>query len=294
DKAYGESTRKKVEIVTGFLCNNHCKFCSVGERRINRPLEEIKREIDRAVEEEPYEINLTGGEPTIRKDIFELISYARKKVNIVRITTNGRLLYYEWFAKKLVEAGLTGAIFSLHSSDAKTHDYLTSVKGSFGQLMKGMENLSKIVEDISVKTVVNTLNYKQLPAMVKKTIDRFKVKTYCLIYPTIDGIIVGHTELMPRYENVRPYVHRALEVVREKNRVGWVLNVPPCFLDKEEQNCGTMKLNTIMYWPDMRTDLDKKKLEGKIKIDKCKGCELRENCPGIPSDYYELHMAKKA
>ena len=48
---------RKVEIVTGFLCNNRCKFCSIGVRDQYKTTEQIKREIDRAVmEENPEEI----------------------------------------------------------------------------------------------------------------------------------------------------------------------------------------------------------------------------------------------
>jgi len=108
-----------------------------------------------AVKERPYEINFTGGELTIRKDIFDIISYDKGKVKNVRITTNGRLLSYKWFTKKIVDAGLTGAIFSLHGIDAKTHDYLTSANGSFEQIIKGLENLSELVNDISICCIHN-------------------------------------------------------------------------------------------------------------------------------------------
>jgi len=138
------------------------------------------------------------------------------------------------------------------------------------------------------------MNYKQLPEIVKMTIDKFHVRTYCFIFPTIDGNILDHKELIPKYEDIKPYAHKALEIVREKKRAGWTLNIPPCFLEKEEQYSGIMNVNTIMYWPEMRTDLDKKKFEGTIRIEKCKNCKFKDKCPGIPKDYYELFMKKNS
>ena len=281
---------KKIEIVLGFECNNNCGFCSIGKRDFRKPLEQVKREIDLAAEEKPYEINFTGGEPILIKDIFDIVSYAKGKIKSVRITTNGRMLYYGDFAKRLVDSGLTGAIFSLHAPNAEIHDRLTGVEGSFNQLVKGMENLSGLVDDISINTVITTLNYRLLPEMVEKTIGRFGVKSYCLIFPTLYGNILENKHLIPKYEDIRPHAHKALEIVRGRGSVGWVLNVPPCFLDKEEQYSGTADFNTIMYWPDQRTDLDEKRKEGKIRISRCEGCEFADRCSGVPEDYYNIIM----
>ncbi|MCD6367902.1 MAG: radical SAM protein, partial [Candidatus Aenigmarchaeota archaeon] len=183
----------KVEIVVGFLCNNNCMFCSVGNRNFNKSTEQIKMDIDRAVKENPNEINFTGGEPTIRKDIFELVKYASEKVSDVRITTNGRMLSKKSFTKKIVKSGLTGAIFSIHSPYPKVHDYLVQVNGAFIQAINGLKNLKKFTDKIDVNIVINNLNYRSLHKLTEMLFSKYNVRSICFIYPDIDGNLLENT-----------------------------------------------------------------------------------------------------
>lgn len=278
----------KIEIVTGFACNNFCKFCSVGNRDFNKTTDVVKKEIDEAVAEHPRELNFTGGEPTIRRDIVELISYAKEKMQEIRITTNGRMLSYPEFTKTLVDAGLTGAIFSIHSHRAGIHDYLTSVKGCFEQATKGMKNLSEHSGNISINTVINSMNYKNLPDLAKMLL-KFNISSLCLIYPTIDGNLLDNMHLLPKYSDVSKKVVETIDLVNAQGIPIWALNLPACFLPGFEKLSSIMKMKTKMYWPDMKTDLDVKKYENTIKPEQCDGCKLRKICPGIPKKYAEKH-----
>ena len=70
-------------------------------------------------------VDFTGGEPTIRRDIFEIISYAKeigfKKICLI---TNGQRLADKEFAKKIVDSGANDFLFSIHEHDEKTYDNL--------------------------------------------------------------------------------------------------------------------------------------------------------------------------
>jgi MoaA/NifB/PqqE/SkfB family radical SAM enzyme len=209
----------KIEIVTGFSCNNNCKFCSVKRRDFDKTTEDIKKDIDRAIKESPKEINFTGGEPTIRKDIFELIKYTNgRKIKEIRVTTNGRMLSYKNFTNNMVEAGLTGAIFSIHGHKAKLHDYLTNVKGSFDQAIEGLKNLREFTEDIDVNIVINSENYKFLPEVVEMLIDKFNIRAVCLIFPTIDGNLLSNLNLVPSYNQVVDSLHKTIDIIKVKNK----------------------------------------------------------------------------
>lgn len=285
--------KKKIEIVVGFACNNNCKFCSVGQRKSNKRTEEIKKDIDRAVKENPYELNFTGGEPTIRKDIFELVGYAKSKIDEIRVTTNGRMFSYTNFTRKIIDSGLTGAIFSIHADKPQIHDYLTSVKGSFKQAIKGIENLSKYSNNISINTVITSKNYKNLPNMVHFLIKKFKIRSFCFIFPDIDGNIINNKELIANYETVSPVIKEIMSITRKNNTPSWVLNIPACFLPSDVRKLAFMKLKTKMYWPDMDTDLDSKKTEDKIKMKECERCMFFSICKGIPKKYIEVKNLKK-
>jgi len=285
--------KKKIEIVLGFACNNNCKFCSVGRRNTNRTTSDIKKEISRAIKEDPYELNFTGGEPTIRKDIFELVKYAKSKIDKIRVTTNGRMFYYKDFTKKIVKCGLTGAIFSIHGDKPEIHDYLSSVNGAFEQAIKGIENLSEYSSDISINTVITTKNYKSLPNMVNFLINKFNIGSFCFIYPEIDGTILFHKELIVEYEKVSPIIEKLIDITKKNNIPAWVMNIPACFLTPKIRNLAFMKLRTKMYWPDMDTDLDSKKAEDRIKMKDCEKCKFYNICKGIPKKYIKIKNLKK-
>ena len=277
--------RVKVEIIVGFQCNQNCKFCSIKYKNYYKPFEQIIREIDEAAKENPYEINFTGGEPTLRKDLPELIKYASEKVEMVRITTNGEMLSYEKYTKKLVDSGLGGAIFSIHSSKERIHDFLTSVKGGWRLSIKGIRNLSKYVSNIGINSVITTLNYKDLPELEKFLVKNFKIVTHCIIYPLIEGNLLKNMYLLPKYEEVKPYVLEALDIAISNGIVAWAFNIPPCFLPAHEKDSSIMKYSTKMYWENEVTDLDEKKKEKNIMLEECNRCELKDLCPGIQVRY---------
>jgi len=283
----------KIEIVTGFSCNQNCKFCSVRRGNFDKTTEEVKEDIDRAIKENPKEINLTGGEPTIRKDIFELINYVKEKgIKERRVTTNGRLFSYEKFTNKIVDSGLTGAIFSIHAPNAELHDYLTQVKGSFKQAVQGLKNLREFSSEIDVNVVINTKNYKTLPELAEFLIDGYDIRAMCLIFPTIDGNLLKNLYLVPSYKEVEKYLHKTIDVIKEKGKTGWTLNMPVCFFEGYELYSSVGELKTKMFWPDQDTTLDEKRKEDKVKLKVCKECKYRLVCYGVPRDYLKLKGEK--
>ena len=64
---------------------------------------------------------LTGGEPLLRKDIYDLSSYASQKGMMVVLGTNGNMIDDD-IAKKLKESGVTGIGISLDSDVPGRHD----------------------------------------------------------------------------------------------------------------------------------------------------------------------------
>lgn len=278
----------KIEIVVGFSCNNNCKFCSIGERNYNKGTDQVKKDIQKAAIEKPREINFTGGEPTIRKDITDLIKFTKGKVKNIRVTTNGRMFSGLDFTEKLTRAGLSGAIFSVHGVNARVHDYLTQVDGAFKQTTCGLKNLRDFTEDIDINVVINKLNYESLPELTEMLFTEYEIRSICFIYPDIDGNLLKNLWMVPSYNEIENFLHKALDVVRNYKKTAWSLNIPPCFFKGYEKYSSLYELKTKMFWPDMVTDLDKKRKEGKIKLGQCKGCKYNSVCHGVSKKYVEL------
>ncbi len=85
---------------------------------------------------------LTGGEPLLRDDIFELAAYASKNGLAVVLGTNGTLLD-DAIAAAIRESGIKGVGVSLDSTRPAVHDSLRGVKGAWQATVEGMERLRR-------------------------------------------------------------------------------------------------------------------------------------------------------
>ena len=223
----------KVEILLSSKCNNKCLFCSVYDMNFTKSIEQVKKEIDSVSGRGFEEINFTGGEPTIYPWLMEAIEYANGKFSAIRITTNGRRMSDMSFTKKLIKAGLNGAIFSLHSHIPEVHDRLSQAEGAFKQLIKGIKNFSNFTDDISINTVITSMNYKHLPELVEFISSEIKPRSICFIYPTFYGNIVKNSFLMVPYEKIAPFAERAIDIAKSNGIYPWIFNFPACFIPKK-------------------------------------------------------------
>lgn len=127
-------------------CNLRCIHCyaeaeTCTEKRHFPTLstEDIKRVIDDAVLLGCREVQFTGGEPTLRSDLKELIEHARTKGLEVEVFTNGNLLD-ESMIKFLSEKKVNVAM-SIYSHKAETHNAITRVPGSFEKTLESLKLL---------------------------------------------------------------------------------------------------------------------------------------------------------
>ena len=117
---------KKTVIITGYSCNNRCKFCINEHKRVfsDRPTSDIILEMKDARRRGRTYLEIIGGEQTIRPDSIDLIKIAKNLgFQHIVMATNGRMLSYKSYAKRMIDSGITAIIFSIHAHNAKLHDY---------------------------------------------------------------------------------------------------------------------------------------------------------------------------
>lgn len=133
-------------------CNQRCVFCyAAGQKKSSsRELstEEWKRVIDILGEARVPMLTFTGGEPTLRMDIAELIGYAKRFVT--RLNTNGVALTPA-LAESLREAGLDSVQITLYSSDNEVHNSLVGAS-RFTDTVAGIRAALEAGLDVSVNT----------------------------------------------------------------------------------------------------------------------------------------------
>ena len=143
------------------VCNFKCGYClpngyqvDKGDNRKFLHLDEIKRLAKCFSELGVCKVRITGGEPTVRKDFFDIIKVLKFESGIkkVVITTNG--YHLDQKAKQLVDSGLSGINISIDSLDRETFKNITS-HDRLPEILKGIKNLQDLnFENIKVNGVL--------------------------------------------------------------------------------------------------------------------------------------------
>lgn len=289
---------ESAKIILDFNCNNSCVFCYEKENRFlpAKNMKDIFQEIATAKKRNKKELHLMGGEPTIRPDIFDIIAYARNiGFKYVRMTTNGRMFCYPGFAKKIIGAGLSSAIISIHGHSAEVHDQLTGCAGSFRQLSDGIANLRKLgFNGIGTNTTITSANFRNLPDIAKFLLKN-KIENATFIY-VISPTDKMFRELTPLVGQAGDFIIETLEMGIKKGYAWHLLNPPMgCYFSKnfglwvrygdsknEELFGSTNKAKRIF-------SISKKKIIDYTKIDKCQNCKISGKCMGVWKTYLKSY-----
>jgi radical SAM protein with 4Fe4S-binding SPASM domain len=153
-------------------CNINCAHCYLdaafrtGEQADELSTEECFRVIDQIEEVNPSALLiLTGGEPLLRKDLFEIVRYASQKKFMVVVGTNGTMLN-DRLAQKMMEAGVKGVSISIHSAKPEAHDHFTRVPRSWQNTIRGAEVLKRNNIEFVIQTSTMPWNYDEIPEVV--------------------------------------------------------------------------------------------------------------------------------
>lgn len=123
-------------------------------------LDEKKRFIDsmHGFVESDFEFHLSGGEPLMDRDIFEIISHIRSHGFRTNMVTNGWLVDESTFLR-LRDAGLNSLTFSVDGLKAETHDFLRGREGSHARIIEAVKLAEKMRRDMSVSFITLITNY---------------------------------------------------------------------------------------------------------------------------------------
>lgn len=106
-------------------------------------------------------IILTGGEPLMRPDIFEIAAYGTKKGLRMVMATNGTLVD-EQVARKMMQSGIQRVSISIDGKDAPSHDAFRAEQGAFAGAMRGIEAMKSAGMEFQINTTITTANLRQI------------------------------------------------------------------------------------------------------------------------------------
>ncbi|MBN2482651.1 MAG: radical SAM protein [Candidatus Omnitrophica bacterium] len=175
-----------VYVSLSHRCTYRCKMCGVVKILQNYELttERVKHVFDEIAQwRAKSEVVLTGGEPFLRKDIFDIIAYGIRKNIHIESVSNGALIDQE-LAVKIMSCGLHNIAVSLDGVSPETHDAIRA-KGSFDKAVNALRNLVQAKRrsghgpQISVWTTIMNENVTELYEMIALVRE---VGVECLVY----------------------------------------------------------------------------------------------------------------
>jgi len=152
-------------------CNLECAHCYMSalagaDTRGELTTAECRRVMDEIATVNPNVfLILTGGEPLLRRDIWDIAAYATEKRFTTVLGTNGVLLR-EREARLMRERGVLGASISLDSTDRDKHDAFRRLPGAWDAAVRATRVLGDEGLDFSLHMSVTDWNVKDVPAMI--------------------------------------------------------------------------------------------------------------------------------
>lgn len=197
-------------------CNLACIHCRAsaasGPHDGELSTEECRGIIDDIVSFSEPTVILTGGEPLMRPDIFEIIEYGNRKGLRMVIALNGTLLDPP-AAQKLKSLGIRRVSLSLDGKDRQRHDSFRGVDGSFDAVIRASRVLRETDLPFQINTTVTTLNVGDLKDIYELTMFIGAVAWHVfLLVPVGRGTGLKGKELSAKeYEDV---LHRLHDIER--------------------------------------------------------------------------------
>jgi len=189
----------------------HCRRIDVADRLVPEDLStaESKQLIDQIVAFCNPILVLSGGEPLIRPDIFEVAEYAVAKGLRVALATNGTLID-KHMAQRIVDAGIRRIAISLDGATAETHDAFRALPGCFAQALEGIEHLRRQGMSVQINTTVARHNIDELPQILDlaRSLGADALHIFLLV-PVGCGVEIADEQMIsPRqYEEVLNWLH---------------------------------------------------------------------------------------
>jgi radical SAM protein with 4Fe4S-binding SPASM domain len=237
------------EIALTYRCQNQCFFCYASSPDRGRivpemSLAQVKIILDKIVDQARVPtVSFTGGEPTLRSDLPELIAYARKRGLRANLITNGIRCADEHYVALLAEAELNSAQVSLEAGDAATHDAVVNHPGAFVRTIQGVRNLKLAGIHTHTNTTINARNRESLPALIDRLAELGEQWGSPVEYLSMNMVIrTGSAVGVPdiRYDQIGDIVLALKERAEEHGmRFVWYSPVPHCLFNPAAHGLGS-------------------------------------------------------
>ena len=167
-KIHRSASRKRhaqsVMFELTYRCNFRCPHCyAKGSSKQKRELtyRQVLYILDELKDMGIYSIAFTGGEPLMRRDIFDILAYSKRLGFQTALLSNGYLIDKTTVAK-LRKANVNNVEITLNSLNPKVFDELTGVKGALRRVKSAIKLLIKNGIEVKIKSTATVANRGEL------------------------------------------------------------------------------------------------------------------------------------
>ena len=272
-------------IYISYRCNNNCIFCSEADEYMEglklKTIKQVKKEVSEARKHYNF-VNFMGREPTLRKDFIEILEFTKKlDFKQVGFTTNGRLLAYKDFVKKIFAAGVNQIVVSLNGATSEVHDSQTRVSGSFSQTIMGIKNILDLRKEnfsLIINLLLTKMNYLELPKMINLVKD-LGIKEINILNAAPLSKRSRSKKIIMKMSELGQYVINVLKDYKTDSSLKFLLvEFLPCALPKEGRK---------YFFPCLEKNPEK------VRIHLCQNCLYSDKCDGVLKSYIDLYGTKE-
>jgi radical SAM protein with 4Fe4S-binding SPASM domain len=238
----------RMDLAITYRCNNDCSHCYNAR---SRDYPEISTKNWQHILDILWKIGIphivfTGGEPTLREDLPQLIAHAEHNGQITGINTNGRRLSDREYVDTLVKAGLDHVQITLESHNPDIHNTMVNARSAWKQTVDGIKN----VLDTSMYVMTNTTLLRNNSPFLAETL-QFMVS---MGVPTIglNALIYSGRGLSVNTgieeRELPSLLNIAREITSEHNqRLIWYTPTQYCNFDPMQLELGVKGCTAAMY-----------------------------------------------
>lgn len=291
---------KTYDLKVGYGCDNNCIHCVIQDSKrdlIEKNLptdlttDECMELLAAAVEEGVHSVTITGGEPSIRSDIYQLMEFCASRGIAITMQTNGSQLSSTEFTSRVKDIEKITFVVALHGVTSDVHDAITRAPGSFDLSLKAIRAMRVLNKNVIIKTVISSINMPVLPDFIP-FLAAEGISDINMAFPHAQGAARENFELVvPRYHELKPYLEQCSKLAKDLDIHLTYETVPMCILPNypemtseliykfKEVRCTQVREETF-DWNDIRLAI-------KTKNPSCEQCFFNDYCEGPWSEYVQ-------
>jgi MoaA/NifB/PqqE/SkfB family radical SAM enzyme len=295
-----------------YTCNERCVFCASD--LTNSPAAGVSRQLSvdaiRAwIGQRPPragdEVQLAGGEPTLHRDLFEIIRLFGQHCSAITLFTNGVRLANSDYARQAIESGLSEFQIALFGSSPEAHDGITRRRGSFAATIEALNQLSSHRGRRRFAIVVRLLVARQCVDALPNIVHAVRQ-----LAPGVDAFSVNRLILSDNaqgasaaisWAEARPAVNAAMRAARDYGYAFDFWSVPLCLFERDNaayvgrrvrrQLRAKTRQPRVRYLDPIGTsdDILEEACQDAIVVPRvCRSCDYKNVCGGIEDWHHAM------